>query len=61
MLRWATPGWHQVVTLHSQDYHQHSCPASKVYTDTSPFKYDRQSSSGHKLFRQVSRPTGQDH
>ena len=41
-------------SLYAQDFQQHSCPASKVYTDTSPFKYERQSSSGHKLFRQVS-------
>ena len=38
-------------SLYAQDFHQHSCPASKVYADTSPFKYERQSSSGHKLFR----------
>ena len=41
-------------SLYAQDFQQHSCPASKVYTETSPFKYERQSSSGHKLFRQVS-------
>merc|ERR1719507_1712277 len=42
-------------SLYAQDFQQHSCPASKVYTDTSPFKYERQSSSGHKLFRQQER------
>lgn len=39
-------------SLYAADYHQHSCPASKVYTQDSPFKYERQSSSGHKMFRQ---------
>jgi len=42
-------------SLYAQDFQQHSCPASKVYTETSPFKYERQSSSGHKLFRQQER------
>jgi len=42
-------------SLYAQDFQQHSCPASKVYTETSPFKYERQSSSGHKLFRQQDR------
>ena len=37
-------------SIYSQDFHQHSCPASKVYTNTSPYKYERQSSSGHKMF-----------
>ena len=38
-------------STYAQDYHQHSCPASKVYTTTSPYKYERQNSAGHKLFR----------
>merc|ERR1719412_2618520 len=37
-------------SIYAQDFHQHSCPASKVYTSTSPYKYERQSSSGHKMF-----------
>jgi len=37
-------------SIYAQDFHQHSCPASKVYTTTSPYKYERQSSSGHKMF-----------
>jgi len=45
-------------SLYAQDFHQHSCPASKVYTDTSPFKYERQSSSGHKIFRQADGSPG---
>merc|ERR1711862_357677 len=32
-------------SIYAQDFHQHSCPASKVYTQTSPYKYERQSSS----------------
>ena len=32
------------------DYHDHSCPAANLYTKVSPFKYDRQTSSGHKVF-----------
>ena len=39
-------------SIYAQDFHQHSCPASKVYTNTSPYKYERQSSSGHKLFKE---------
>ena len=39
-------------SIYAQDFHQHSCPASKVYTNTSPFKYERQSSSGHKMFKE---------
>ena len=39
-------------SIYAQDFHQHSCPASKVYTQTSPYKYERQSSSGHKLFKE---------
>ena len=52
ILHGATAGIGQ--SLYAQDFQQHSCPASKVYTESSPFKYERQSSSGHKLFRQVS-------
>ena len=37
-------------SIYAQDFQQHSCPASKVYTSTSPYKYERQSSSGHKMF-----------
>jgi len=37
-------------SIYAQDFHQHSCPASKVYSSTSPYKYERQSSSGHKMF-----------
>ena len=38
-------------TIYAQDFHQHTCPASKVYTTESPFRYERQSSSGHKMFQ----------
>merc|ERR1719384_1503549 len=27
-------------SLYAQDFQQHSCPASKVYTETSPFQYE---------------------
>ena len=37
-------------SIYAQDFHQHSCPASKVYAATSPYKYERQNSSGHKMF-----------
>lgn len=47
-----SPGGGLGQSMYAQDFQQHTCPASKVYTDTSPFKYERQSSSGHKLFRQ---------
>lgn len=36
---------------YAQDYHEHRCPASKVYAKESPFKYDRQNSAGHKIFK----------
>merc|ERR1711902_424603 len=39
-------------SIYAQDFHQHSCPANKVYTQTSPYKYERQTSSGHKLFKE---------
>ena len=33
------------------EYHDHRCPASGLATGTStPFKYERQTSSGHKIF-----------
>lgn len=38
-------------SIYAQDYHQPICPASKVYADTSAFQYERQSNSGHKMFR----------
>ena len=38
-------------SIYAQDYHQPICPASKVYADTSSFQYERQSTSGHKMFR----------
>jgi len=38
-------------TIYAQDFHQHTCPASKVYTTESPFRYERQTSSGHKMFQ----------
>merc|ERR1712168_99587 len=38
-------------SLYAADYHQHTCPASRVYTNDSPFRYERQNSSGHKMFR----------
>merc|ERR1712079_987350 len=53
ILHGATAGIGQ--SLYAQYFQQHSCPASKVYTESSPFKYERQSSSGHKLFRQQER------
>ena len=34
----------------TSDYHEVSCPASGLAKSRSPFKYDRQSGSGHKLF-----------
>ena len=43
-------------SIYAQDFHQHSCPASKVYTSTSPYKYERQSSSGHKMFAARENP-----
>ena len=43
-------------SIYAQDFHQHSCPASKVYTSTSPYKYERQSSSGHKMFAARDNP-----
>merc|ERR1719219_3318931 len=43
-------------SFYAQDFHQHSCPASKVYTSTSPYKYERQSSSGHKMFAARDNP-----
>ena len=38
-------------SIYAQDYHQPICPASKVYADTSSFQYERQSNSGHKIFK----------
>lgn len=38
-------------TIYGQDFQQHTCPASKVYTTESPFRYERQTSSGHKMFQ----------
>ena len=38
-------------STYAQDYHQPICPASKVYADTSSFQYERQSNSGHKIFK----------
>merc|ERR1711973_663962 len=32
-------------STYATDYHQHSCPASKVYTTESPYRYDRQNSA----------------
>ena len=43
-------------SIYAQDFHPHSCPASKVYTSTSPYKYERQSSSGHKMFAARDQP-----
>ena len=34
----------------SEHHHDHSCPASQLFTKVSPYKYDRQTSSGHKVF-----------
>ena len=38
-------------SIYAQDYHQPICPASKVYADNSSFTYERQSNSGHKIFK----------
>ena len=38
-------------STYAMDYHQHTCPASKVYTTESPYRYERQNSAGHKLFK----------
>ena len=43
-------------SIYAQDFHQHSCPASKVYANSSPYKYERQSSSGHKMFAPRDNP-----
>jgi hypothetical protein len=35
---------------YATEHHDHSCPASQLFTRVSPYKYDRQTSSGHKVF-----------
>jgi len=49
ILHGSTSGY-AIGSSYAQDYHQHQCPASKVYTQESPYKYSRQDSSGHKRF-----------
>ena len=35
---------------YASEHHDHNCPAGQLFTQVSPYKYDRQTSSGHKVF-----------
>ena len=41
---------HSVAQRATTSYHDQPCPAHGIFKDTSGYTYDRQSSSGHRLF-----------